>query len=173
MRTIGILMLLFASGFFCGNIVSEILGAYQYNRQIGSFWNLAEKASTIVQKSEYIDKFVDAIKNAGMNDDYNAIILKTPDNSFNENFKALISLQGRLHDIQKMDIQSFAYQTAIQQITAQEQGEAKNMLEVFWGIWWKTHHFFLWNWVAFLNYIFVIIVGIFGAVLIAMRDEWN
>ena len=62
-----------------------------------------------------------------------------------------------------MNVASFEYQTAIQQITAQEQGEAQAMLEVFSGIWWKNNYIFLWDWIAAVEVffcIFLIAVGL-------------
>lgn len=144
-------------------IFFAIKGNYNYERDYQSYWNLAEKASTIQQKAVYMDKFVAGFKNKGFEGDYNAIFLKTPDNSFDKNLEALQSLKIRLDEIQKMNVSSFEYQTAIQQITAQEQGEAHDMLEVLSGIWWKNNYILLWEWFAGLQVvvsIFLIITGI-------------
>ena len=86
------------------------------------------------------------------------LFFKTPDNSFDKNLEALQSLKTRLDEIQKMNVTSFEYQTAIQQITAQEQGEAQDMLEVFSGIWWKNNYLFLWEWVAVLEVVLCIVL---------------
>src|SRR5687768_15835608 len=96
---------------------------YEYEGKIGSYWSLADKASTIPQKAEYIDKFVKAIEKEKLAE-HNALIYPTLDNETASNIRALKSLQSRLHEIKGMDPRSFEYQTAIQQITAQEQGEA-------------------------------------------------
>jgi hypothetical protein len=151
-----------------GDAYNGIMGNYQYQRQFGSYWSLAEKAATIAQKSEYIDKFVAALQAAGFDGEYNAVYLKTPDNSFDYNFAALKSLQSRLHQIQTMDITSFQYQTAIQQITAQEQGEADKLIGELKGLWWKENHFWLWNWVLALNICFVILMAILVIVGLAV-----
>ena len=129
-------------------IFFKVIGNYQYERDYLSYWNLAEKASTIQQKASYMDQFVASFQNKGFNGEHNALFLKTRDNSFDNNYEALGSLKKRLDEIQKMDITSFQYQTAIQQITQQEQGEAHKMLEVFEGIWWKKSYPFLWYWIA-------------------------
>jgi hypothetical protein len=144
-------------------IICTIIGDYKYERDCESYWSLSEKASTIQQKAAYINKFVASLKDKGMEGDYNAIFFKTPDNSFDKNFEALQSLKTRLDEIQKMNIASFEYQTAIQQITAQEQGEAQAMLDVFSGIWWKNNYIILWDWIAGIEIfccIFMIIVGL-------------
>ena len=44
-----------------------------------------------------------------------------------------------------MDVESFAYQTAIQQITQQEQGEADNVIGNLSGCWEKEYYYFYWN----------------------------
>lgn len=135
-----------------GTIVTHIREAYRYDREIGSYWSLADKASTITQKSEYVDKFVAALESQHLDGEYNALLFATPDNSFDKNIEALRSLQWRLREIQTMNPASFEYQTAIQQITAQEQGEASVMLSDLGGCWWKRNHILLWDWIAFVNY---------------------
>ncbi len=145
-------------------IFFAVIGNYHYERDYESYWNLAEKASTIQQKAVYMDKFVAGFKGKGFEGDYNAVFFKTPDNSFDKNFEALQSLKTRLDEIQKMNVTSFEYQTAIQQITAQEQGEAQDMLEVFSGIWWKNNYIFLWEWVAALEVVSCIILIASGLV---------
>jgi hypothetical protein len=166
MRATGIVLLCIAILLLIADTFVGIVGRYQFNSTIGSYWHLADKASTIPQKSTYLDKFVTALEASGLQGNHDAIILCTPNNSFDENIKALKSLQLRLHEIQGMDVTSFSYQTAIQQITAQEQGEATAMLSVFYGIWWKTHHFFLWNWVCLINIILLAVIGFVGIALI-------
>lgn len=47
-----------------------------------------------------------------------------------------------------MKVTSFEYQTAMQQITGQEQGEANEMLSVFKGVWYKENFILLWNWIG-------------------------
>jgi hypothetical protein len=142
-----------------------IVGTYQYDKQYQSYWDLSDKSSTIAKKSEYIDKFVSAIKLGKFENQYDAIYLTTPNNSFNSNFEALLTLQQRLHEISKMDVSSFQYQIAIQQITEQEQGEAYNMLNVFSGIWWKTNHTMLYSWIGYIQVIVVIIFLIIGIII--------
>ena len=135
-----------------------IIGRYEYSNQIESYWNLADRASTISQKSEYVDKFIATIEKARLST-HNAIFLKTPDNSLEQNMRALLSLQSRLHEIQTMDVKSFEYQQAIYQITAQEQGEAHKMLGVIGGCWWKENHFFFWDWIGLIH-VFLWLAGI-------------
>lgn len=159
----GMIMVIIAAVILIINGGVAIVGRYQLNKDYFSYWSLSDKSSTIEQKTENIDKFVNALENSGFSGKHNALVLTTPDNSFDENMKALTSLQRRLHEIQSMDIRSFEYQTAIQQITAQEQGEAIEMLRVFRGVWWKANHPLLWYWVSGVYnavLIFILIVGI-------------
>jgi hypothetical protein len=139
-------------------IVSSVRDSYQYEREIHSYWSLADKSSTIAAKASYLDRFVSVLEAQGLGGTYDAIIYPTPDNSFDANLQALKSLQGRLHEIQQMNVTSFEYQTAIQQITAQEQGEAKAMLDVFEGAWYKQRHFLLWGWIFELQLLGIIAV---------------
>jgi lipopolysaccharide export LptBFGC system permease protein LptF len=129
-------------------IGTSIHASFEYENKISSSWNLADKASQIKQKTQYIDKFVTTLENSGLQGKYNAVWLQTPDNSFDKNLEALKSLQSRLHNIQAMDENSLAYQQAIFQITQHEQGEALLMTKTFESIWYKEYHTFLWGWVA-------------------------
>ena len=168
----GAILTVFMTILLVCNIIGEVAGNYSYSKNFESSWNLAEKASTIQQKSTYIDAFIQKLEAGGFQGEYNALFLETPNNSFDENLKALKSLQGRLHEIQTMDPTSFQYNTAIQQITAQEQGEAKPMMDVFEGIWWKENHFFLWSWVGGSNYLLVVFLWFVGLFLWAEGDNW-
>lgn len=126
--------------------VAEFSADNEYSNFAGSYWELSDKASTLPQKSAYLDQYVAALKTPGKFAPNNATIYRTPNNSFEQNMVALTSLQGRMHQIQGMDEQSFAYQTAIQQITAQEQGEAHGLTSTFEGCWYLENHYFLWAW---------------------------
>ena len=137
---------------------------YEYSKDYYSNWTLADKASTISQKAEYINKFVESLKNSGLQGSYNALIFTTPDNSFDQNFKALQSLQSRLESIKTMDENSFQYQSAIQQITAQEQGQAEDMLSVFSGCWYKVHYPILWGVFSGIFILFTIFCWILGII---------
>jgi hypothetical protein len=167
----GIVMLLVGVAATVFNVANEIVGEYQYSRQFGSYWSLAEKASTIPQKSKYVDAFVAALEAGGFAGEHNAVLLTTPDNSFDRNLEAVKSLQGRLHEILNMDVGSFQYQAAIQQITAQEQGEAKGMLDVFEGVWWKHSHPSLWRWVGGCQVVFFIVLAVGGVIAICVDRD--
>ena len=149
-------------------LIIVAMGAHnRYQNDIVGNWELADKASTITQKSDYIDKFVDALDRAGLQGMNNALIYKNIDNSFDKNFEALKSLQTRLHTIKTMDENSFAYQTAIQQITAQEQGEADKMLNVFHGCWYKLNYYYFWNaWIVLLIILGIPSLFIFGIAML-------
>lgn len=161
MRTLGIILTIASIILLIADGITGVLGHYQYSKKYESYWDLAVKASSIEKKIEGIDKFVAALEQSDLNGNYDAIFLETPNNSFDENFAALKSLQIRLHEIQSMDIKSFEYQTALQQITQQEQNESGAMLSIFSGIWWKQNHFMLWDWICIVQ-----VVVLFGLLLL-------
>lgn len=151
-------LLLIIVAWLIYNATTVIQSNYKYSKIFNSYWSLAEKASSIEKKIEGIDKFVNALSKSGFEGQYDALFMETPDNSFDENFAALLSLQKRLHEIQSMDIKSFEYQTALQQITQQEQAEAEEMLDVFHGVFMKNHYILLWSWIGLTNWI---LLGLF------------
>lgn len=152
---------LIGAGFF---IAANVRAGYEWTTEYGSQWALSVKASTIAQKAEYVDKFVGALDKSGLEGSNDAVWYFTPNNSFDENMKALKSLQKRLHDISGMNENDFAYQSAIQQITAQEQDDNGEVLSVLFGCWQKVHHPYLWNpfWCIgiFIGLFLLFIIGI-------------
>lgn len=135
---------------------------YDYKNKIGSYWDLADRASTISQKSEYINKFVEALEAEKLYGVHNALFFPNDENSFSENMKALKSLQQRLITISSLDENSFAYQTAMQQITAQEQGEANQLTKNLRGCWEKENYYTAWNILFVIGFLLlqIIMVGL-------------
>jgi hypothetical protein len=170
MRKLGIILTLEAILCFILSITYGIIGSYRYEKEVSSYWDLADKASTITKKAEYLDKFVASLDNDDFKGKYNALVFTTPNNSFDDNFTALKTLQQRLHQIEGMDPTSFEYQTAIQQITGQEQGEAYEMLSVFKGVWWKSNYLLLWDWVLATQIVLSIIAFFVGLGLMIQYD---
>ena len=144
-------------------IIINVVAEYNYENYYSSYWSLADKSSTLEAKSMYVGQFVDKLNNSRLGfADYNAVFLKTPDNSFDRNFQALVSLRDRLNTISQMNESDFAYQTAIQQITAQEQGEADAMLKVFHGCYFLANYPLLWEWYMYIVLGILAIVGMIG-----------
>lgn len=151
-------------------IIVSIKAHYKYVNTISNYWTLADRASTISKKSEYIDKFVDVLEKSNLSGINDSLLFPTAETSFDSNFEALKSLKARLDKIKTMDESSFAYQTAIQQITAQEQGEAIDMLEVFKNCWLKAHYYYLWNFIIFGLLIITGLIPIFMGCSILMDN---
>jgi len=154
---------------FYGGIIALIAYSFlslpafnDYNNQHENYWDLADKSSSIEDKYIYIDKMVESFENSNLQGHHNALVYKNPSNNFDNNLKALTSLRDRLNVIKGMDVASFEYQTAMSQITAQEQGEAEAMLAVLQGCWFKEHHFFFWNWIAVVTVLGIIVISCIG-----------
>lgn len=147
-------------GLGCAGVSAD----YEFDRTILADWSLADRSSTIKDKAAHMDAFVAALDKSGLAGSHDAIIYPTPQNAFDTNFVALKTLQTRLHEIEGMDVKSFEYQTAIQQITAQEIGEARSMIHTFYGCWLKERHLLLWGWVHALQVVGIIIVALIAGV---------
>ena len=142
--------------FFAGLVVlgyqirTSIVANYRFERDYLQLWQLADKSSTIPAKQKYIAEFAAKLKEGSTHGEFathDAIWLRTPNNSFEGNLAAVETLAGRLTEIQQMNPSSFEYNTAIQQITAQEQGEAGNMLVVFEGCYMLQNYPVAWRWI--------------------------
>lgn len=160
MKALGIFLIVIGALLILTLIGVGIYGDYTYKKKISSHWNLADKSSTIADKAMHIDNFVEALSKENLKEEYNAIVFKTPNNSFDGNFDALKSLQKRLYEIKDMDVSSFEYQTAIQQITEQEQGGAEEMIGTLRGVWFKVNFPIVWMWncigLVILGFIFLV-----------------
>ena len=174
MKILGYLLLVGGVIMLALQIRSSILSRYTYEKQFSNLWELADKSSTIPAKQQYITQFLYALKAGETNGvfaDYDATWLKTPNNSFAANIKAIQTLSDRLTQIQDMDPASFQYNTAIQQITAQEQGEAHRMLAVFEKCYDRECYPIIWGWIGVVFTMTAVVIVIAGIVLLAVAYE--
>lgn len=126
----------------------QVVSKYQFEKDYGNEWGLADKSSTLTAKRQHIDKFIENLeRDKSKFATNNAIFLKTPSNNFEANLTALKTLQERLGIVEKMDPESFQYNTAIQQITQQEQGEAHEMIGVIQGCYYLNNYPMAWDWI--------------------------
>jgi maltodextrin utilization protein YvdJ len=136
----------------------------EYTQSYEKHWQLADKSSTLDVKKAKIGQFVASIEeNRGDFADHSAVFFKNDGNSLTANLEALKTLLERLTQIEGMDPKSFEYNTAIQQITQQEQGEAHAMLRVIEWCWGLENHFFFYsalNIVVMIGLVLVFIVTI-------------
>ena len=160
---IGVAMMflgIFIAGLQIGGCVRS---NYSFEKKYLYAWELADRSSTIEAKANYIQQFVDAIStNKDDFAEYNAIWLQTPENKFENNVSALVSLKDRLNEIRKMDVSSFQYNTAIQQITAQEQGEAHGLIRHIQGCYDLENYWYVWDWIGGVFTISAIVLCIVG-----------
>lgn len=125
---------------------------------------MADRSSSIDEKSRLVGKFVEALK---LHDHarYNALILRSPVDSFDANMQALESLNSRLASLKSMDLESLSYQMAIKQITKQEQGQAQDMLKVFYGCYIMAKSVLIWNWVGTVMAFVSLVIGCLGLIV--------
>jgi len=137
---------------------------YQWNKIAGSYWDLANKSSTLEAKSYYIDQFVETLESLKLAE-YSAILFKTPSNNVKKNLEALKTLRFRLRKTRQMDINSLEYQKAMEQITAQEQGEAKKIIDTIHQSWLLANYPLFWTWSAIAIFVLICAIGITGFIL--------
>jgi hypothetical protein len=129
--------------------VSYIGTSFAWERDYGSKWELADRASTIKAKADLVASFLNSIElSPSRFSDHNAIFLRTDQNSLKRNLDALRTLSLRLEEISMMDPRSPEYQWAIQQITAQEQGEAEGLIGTIRGCFFLGTMSLAWGWIG-------------------------
>lgn len=151
MKTIFAILFIITTAIFGGTLAVKEIANYSFENKYGQYWSLADKSSTIQAKQKHIQEFVEALEKGFESRDFathNAIFLKTPNNEFKANLAALQTLSARLSEIQNMDSSSFQYNTALQQITGQEQGEAAEMIGVFKGCYMLENYPIVWGWIG-------------------------
>lgn len=181
---IGLGMIVLAIIMMGIQIRSGVICSYEFEKNYLQEWQLADKSSTIVAKQQHISEFVKRLESglAKTNDEevvmvskfapYDAIWLKTSNNSFKSNLIALKTLSTRLNEISTMNPNSFEYNTAISQITSQEQGEAKEMIAIFEGCYALANYKLVWGWIGGLwlcGYLSLGVIGC-GLIVIALDD---
>ena len=160
---VGIVLIMLAIVWIAALVITAVRANYTFEKHYLYAWNLADKSSSIPAKSELITQFVNTlISNRTDFADNNAVFLRTPDNSFDNNLKALTTLRDRMEDIKRMDPTSFQYNTAIEQITKQEQGEAHNLIGVIQGCYDLEKYPIVWGWIGALSVICLIIMLVIG-----------
>ena len=169
MKTTGIVLLIVGILGLAAQIIARNLAGLTYDRHYDSYWTMADRAATIDAKEVQLTKFVEALE-AGRKEkefaDYNALVFTKPQNSFEANLTALKTLVTRLHEIRNMKPDSFEYQTAIQQITAQEQGEAQALIATFYGCWLHGNHLLVWGWPGGMIGIGLFLAGFLGCIIL-------
>lgn len=160
LRIIGFIFIFAAVTLLITQVVHFIQSQYDWSKNYNSHWELADKSSSLPAKAKHISNYISQIENGDFAA-HDAFIFTTPNNSFEENFNALKTLLTRLKEIEGMDPQSFQYNTAIQQITAQEQGEAREMLSVLKGCYIKKNYPMVWwGLIVVISWITLICTGI-------------
>ncbi len=106
---------------FVGIGVHDWLIGLEFEREIETHFEFADRASDAITKSMYFDQFIVAIEKHGLIDGSNSKLFKEqPNADLSRNYAVAISLQNRLHDIAQMDPLSEEYQYGLRQLTLQE-----------------------------------------------------
>jgi hypothetical protein len=146
-------------------VICSVIHTVELQSKLDCHWSLADKSSTLEAKLGHIDNFVAALQKENLQGTYSSRLIKTPDNSFDANMAALLTLKDRLTEAQGMDPNSMAYQQAIQQITAQEQGAAHQMISAIYGSWWLAKHPTTYGWVPWALTILFLLIMLISTVL--------
>lgn len=88
---------------------------YQFDRNVGSYCELAYEASDISKKVQYFDTCVDLMKKEQLTG-YSVWWFKTPSDKVSEHYAVMESLQTRMHQLVGMERDSFEYQKGLEQV---------------------------------------------------------
>lgn len=121
LKALGIIIIVvfFIFWFFFG-FISGIIVGYHWNRDVESYFQLSDKASTLDKKYDYILKYAETIKDKGLNEGQARWIFKTPETDLANNYEVLQTLIQRVKEAKKLNPTSLEYQQAIRQLTDNE-----------------------------------------------------
>lgn len=106
--------------YMAAGLVSSVFIGYNFDREIGQWFELSDKASTIDKKLDYLQKFDDAVQKFDLTEGQSTIFFPTKETSLEENYAVLLTLKKRLNETANLSASSQEYQWAIRQITEDE-----------------------------------------------------
>lgn len=117
--TLSILALLVV---FIGNAgLQHYFIGMEYDREIGGYFEYADRTSSAEKKAEYFNNYVNALKENGLDTGYSSVFwTEQPEASLSDNFEVAVSLQDRLNKLANMSHESDGYQDGMRQVTMQE-----------------------------------------------------
>lgn len=101
-------------------IPSAIVGNLSWTREVESYFQLSDQASTPQKKLEYLTQYREEIRKYNLCDGNARYIFTTPRTNMKANCDILDTLISRLDDLTKMNPDSMQYQQAMQQVTKDE-----------------------------------------------------
>ena len=102
-----------------GSATVVIIDAYHIDRDTTSWLSRAQVSSNPTDMRYYLEKLVDGMKKYQITSGYDAIIFKTPENNMTLVMKAINRSIDRCKQIEKMNISSVEYQTALDDLRGQ------------------------------------------------------
>lgn len=116
---LGIIFGLLGFGIYAG--ITNYLIGLDYQKDIGGYYDYADRSSDAKTKSEYFNKYIDALQEHNLHTGVNSIFWSDlPKASLDDNFKVALSIQDRLNKLATADPNSIGYGTAMEQLTKQE-----------------------------------------------------
>ena len=93
----------------------------QYEREVGTFFTYADRASDAKTKADYFNQYVDALEKNNLIKGCGVMYFcNQPNAQLAENFKVAKSLQVRLNELKLLDEKETAYQLGMTQMTENE-----------------------------------------------------
>jgi hypothetical protein len=110
--------------FGWGAYYNNFVVSYNFDKRIGNWFDLADKASLACDKAHYFDTFVQALRDNELTSGPTSIYFQQPTADMSWNFNTTLSLQQRLHELctveQTQGAGSMAYQTGMQEVSITE-----------------------------------------------------
>lgn len=117
--------------------------SYNFDRKIGNYFDLADKASDACVKSQWFNQFVQALKDNDLTSGQTALFFPQPTASLENNFITAQSLQTRLTQLCALDPKSTEYQFGMNEVSTTEfcwfpLNVFKQGYDLKNGVWWEA-----------------------------------
>jgi len=113
-------IVLLIAGYITVFTVNSIRNGYMWENTVNSYFELADRASSIDKKLEYLKQYRAALMEKGLNAGQSRYVRPTPASDLSNQMIILDTLIIRMEDAQKLSSSSLEYQQAIKQITTDE-----------------------------------------------------
>lgn len=93
---------------------------YNFDKEIGDYFENSDRASTAVEKLGYFNQFLAAVEREGLTSGQTSIFWQRPVGDLANAYKVALSLQARLEQLSQMDPMTSEYQFGMNQVTTNE-----------------------------------------------------
>ena len=166
MKKIAIIWLIVLIILIATSVLGTVIANYRYETDLGGYYVRACTAANAKLMNSHLGEVEQAFRDKGWTTGYTVYVFKTPENDLSLIFEQLLDFRARLTSISEMDVQSFEYQKALEEVT-----DALLMWGRSFNLGHKFYLFLLWNILGTIAGIWGFGVGLTLLIIAMMLDS--